>query len=204
MTRVTRTLVLFGLSLALGGCVEISNDDDGGDGGGDGSDAGDGGDGDGDGGDGGSGEPPSQVDIDECRQACDNLLFFDCLDAPLHEACYEVCTERSPSDIDVFTACTTNTLPNCGGCYENLVDADPPSSDDGNADDGSVGANTCEDACGSWLGAGCPAFGEFSSCAEFCDSLSPALQDAVVECVDLSDGCNLPAECTFDAGAGAG
>ena len=203
MTRVTRTLVLFGLSLALGGCVEISSDDDGGGGGTNGTDGGGDGDGGADGG-AGNGDPPSQADIDACQGACDDLLFFDCLDADTHAQCYAICAERTPTDIDLFTACTTNTLPECGGCYDNLVDADPPSSGDDGADSGSVGGGSCVDACASWLGAGCPAFGEFSSCTEFCDSLTPALQDAVVECVDLSDGCTLPAECTFDSGAGEG
>ena len=67
MTRVTRTLVLFGLSLALGGCVEISSDDDGGGGGTNGTDGGGDGDGGADGG-AGNGDPPSQADIEMTRE----------------------------------------------------------------------------------------------------------------------------------------
>lgn len=198
---MTRAHWPLGLVLALGGCVEIGGDDGGsnggtaaddGDGGGDGGGDGAGDDGGGD----GAGPPPSDTEVQTCQMACDELLFFDCVDAGQHEACYGVCPERTPADIDLFYACVDNTLPSCSGCYEAFIDAEPVGDDDS----GSAGGASCTDACEEWLGAGCQAFGDFDSCDGFCGSIPDTLHDFVAECVAARDGCTLPEECIFDAG----
>lgn len=140
------------------------------------------------------GDAPSATAIEGCRGRCDDLLFYDCLDADSHETCWAICPERSADAIEQFDACVSNTLPLCEGCWENLLDADPPPT----TDDGDVGTPTCVDACEEWLGAGCPAFGEFESCAGFCASIPESAHDIVVECVAGRDGCTLPGECMFD------
>jgi hypothetical protein len=173
---------------ADGGTGASADDDDGGADGGGGAD---------------DGTPaPDGAEIDDCKGSCDDLLFFDCLDADSHEACWAACAERTSADLEAFDACVDNTLPACGGCWDNLLDADPVGGDDdggsaGGGDGGSVGGADCESACAEWVGAGCEELGEFPSCAEFCDALPADAQDFVVECVEARDGCTLPEECTF-------
>jgi hypothetical protein len=222
MTRFSRFAVLSLLGfgpLMLGGCVESDGGgDDGGDTQGQGDDgaddgvADDGGDGGDDtGGDGGD-DGPGPAAVGQCREVCDRLLTFDCLVADTHETCYATCPERSEDEIAQFTACVDGTLPGCEGCWENFLDAEPvpPADGDGDddggdgGDDSSVGEATCEDACEEWLGAGCPAFGEFDSCAGFCTSIPESAHDLVVECVENRDGCTLPESCTFEEGGSQG
>ena len=152
---------------------------------------------------------PSEAAIGECRDACDSQLSWDCIDADIHEACWNVCPERSESDIDLFAACVFNTTGVCTpDCLENFLDADPvdptgpveTTAGSGPSDTtsgGSVGVS-CEDACEEFLGRGCTLEVEgFESCAGFCASLDPSLHDFVVMCVDEADGCMLPEQCSF-------
>ncbi len=191
---------------AVAGCVVI--DDGGGSAGGDSGGNGNGngnGNGDGDGnvddtgGNNGSGDAPSDAQVGDCRDACDDLQFFTCLTANEHATCFALCEERNATAVDLFNSCVSNTIPDCDEafpCYENLVDAPPVDTGNGDA--------TCVDACEEWLGAGCEPFEGFPSCAAFCGSLSEGLQLFVVECVEQRDGCTLSEECAFGDGGGEG
>jgi hypothetical protein len=150
--------------------------------------------------------------IADCRETCDDLLFYDCVTADTHEACYDTCSDRGTQDIETFLACVQNTLPACSECYENFVDADPPDPTTGSEmttagppdTTGSVGLS-CVDACEEYVGAGCNLEFEdieFTSCEEFCATLSGTAQDLVVECVAERDGCTLPDYCTMSSAGG--
>lgn len=200
MTRGTRPFAIcLSCFFALAACVETSGDDDtvnsgtGGDDDGGADDDGDGGDdggGDskGDGGD-GTADPASAEQVADCRMSCDQHLLFECVDSSTHATCYALCDARSGTDIDLFTACSTNTLPQCGGCYDNLVDADSPGGD------GGASPASCEDACTEWLAAGC---GGFEPCDQFCASIPETLHELVAECIANRDGCTLPETCVFE------
>ncbi|MCH9681414.1 MAG: hypothetical protein K0V04_08275 [Deltaproteobacteria bacterium] len=190
---------------APSGCVIIDDPDDSGGAGTDGNN-GDNGNGDNNGDNGaddtagGGGNPPSDQQVLDCRAACDQLQFFSCISADEHQSCYDLCSERDADAVAVFDSCVSNTTPSCDEavpCYENLVDA--PSADDGEPPEA-----TCVDACEEWLGAGCEALDEVPSCQAFCDSLSDALQQVVVECIEGRDGCTLPESCALDGGGGEG
>jgi hypothetical protein len=154
--------------------------------------------------------------IADCRETCDDLLFYDCLNADTHEACYDTCSDRGTQDIETFLACVQNTLPGCSECYENFADTDPPDPTTGSETSGpdttggpgetsGVSAGTCLDACEEYVGAGCNVeFSdvEFTSCDEFCDALSGTAQALVVECVAERDGCTLPDYCTMSSSGG--
>ncbi len=198
MTRYARPALVGLLSSTLAACVVIDegDSDSGGDGGTNGDDNGNGnGNGNGDGADGtgGSGQAPSMSEVGDCREDCDDLLFWNCVDATEHETCYTVCTERSSESLSVFGACVQNTTPDCDAatpCYTNLLDEEPI------GDDG--GSTTCAEACEEWLGAGCEQLSEAPSCQAFCDGLPESIQDFVVECIEGRDGCTLPEECLFE------
>ena len=156
-----------------------------------------------------SGNSPLLAD---CRETCDDLLFYDCLTADTHEACYDTCSDRASQDIETFRACVQNTLPTCSECYENFADAepaDPTTSSEmttAGPDETSGGSSgTCLDACEEYVGAGCNVeFSdvEFTSCEEFCGALSGTAQALVVECVAEREGCTLPEYCTMSSSGG--
>jgi hypothetical protein len=192
------------LLLALASVLACENADGGGDAGG-----GDAGGGDAGGGD-ASGDP-SPAAVEACHVACDDQLFYDCIDADVHETCWNACPERSESDIELFAACVLNSGGACDpGCLENFLDADPvdptgtPDTTAGGGPGTTSGGSTgvsCVDACEEFLGRGCTIdVGGFDSCTDFCDSLDPTLHDFVVMCVEQADGCTLPADCTFPDG----
>lgn len=145
---------------------------------------------------GGSGA--SDEDVERCRNVCDSLLGVDYLEVDEHETCFTTCGQVSADEIELFYTCWLNTSgeEESRACYQNLIDADPvdPTGDDPDP-------TSCLDACNAYVGMGCnPPIEGATSCADFCGDLTPALQTAVVECLDGADGCDLPAACTFPGG----
>lgn len=135
--------------------------------------------------------PPSTA-VADCRDICDYLQAVSCVDADLHETCWNACAVRSEADIELFIACENNH-PGCidSGCLENFLDADPIDPPD---------PQSCVEACSGFVAMGCGADLGFGSCQEFCGSLSESLQEFAVMCIQDADGCDLPPECMFPDG----
>ncbi len=146
-------------------------------------------------------EAPSPESTSACRDVCDDLLQFDCVDVDLHMACFEACGVRSDDEIELFRSCWLNT-PTCAEdpapaqeCVANFLDTDDPTPDPP-----APGGN-CLDACNAYVGGGCQSPIEgIDSCQEFCDMLPAELQDFAVMCLEDADGCTLPADCQFPGG----
>lgn len=180
---------------------------------------GDGGGADGGGGDDGGGDPTagggggaSSSEQGQCKDSCNQLKFFDCNDAADHAACFVACENASSSQIELFVSCVQADT--CDpDCATDLVGAATPPSGDGDGDGGGEGGGdgggeggggtTCVDACNGFIADGCapPA-----DCAGLCATLSALEQSFVTYCLDRSEGCVLPEECSdlFDVGDASG
>lgn len=166
---------------------------------------GDGGDGGGEvGGEGVGDGPAPSADQGRCKEACNKLKFFDCNDAADHAACFESC-ESAPADaIELFVACVENDT--CDPeCSTNLqADApDPVDMTEGGGEEGG-GAQTCPEACASFIADGCA---PPVDCNGICASLTDLEQAFVGYCLERRDGCALPMECVDlfeDIGSGEG
>ena len=156
---------------------------------------------------GGSGAtPPSDASVSSCRDACDGLQFFDCIDGNTHETCWNACPNRADDDLELFASCVMNSLPNCDpDCLDGLLDAPEPAPDPDPTTDGSSGTTTCEDACQAYVDAGCDVseLSEAPSCAQACGSLSPDEQDLIAGCLNSPQTCEINPLC-FDGGGETG
>lgn len=188
-------LLVLGLLVSVPAC-----DDTGGDGNGGSAGVGAGTSGSGSGN--GSGAEPSNAAVSSCRDACDRLQFFDCIDADTHADCWNTCPDRTEDDLDLFASCVSNSVPSCDpGCLDNLIDApepDPTGSDDP--------ANTCVSVCQSYVDAGCDIdeLGEISSCALVCAELSEVEQAVIVLCFDSPETCEVDPGCLDGGGEEGG
>jgi hypothetical protein len=64
-----------------------------------------------------SGEGAS-ADVAGCQRACDDLQFFDCIDAATQSICRDKCTESSADAVEAFKACADLTCdPTCIGTF---------------------------------------------------------------------------------------
>ncbi len=134
-------------------------------------------------------EAPSEQLVGECRDACDNLQSFDCITADGHEACWGACDGRSASELDVFSSCVSNELPDCDHrCLQNLFDADPidPSGD---------GPSACVSSCEAFIQNGCGEELDVPNCALFCESLTPEAGQLLALCLDSAENCQLDEAC---------
>lgn len=62
----------------------------------------------------------ASADVPGCRMACDQLAFFDCIDAATQSECRSVCAEASAEAVDTFKACTMGICDD-GSCYDVLA-----------------------------------------------------------------------------------
>lgn len=193
--KIPSAFLALGLLLCLPAC-DIETDQDSGSGG------------DTDGGAGSGGAPPSNASVSSCRDACDGLQFFDCIDGGTHETCWNACPHRSDDDLELFASCVMNSLPNCDpDCLDGLLDAPEPQPEP-TTDGGSDGAGTtsCEDACQTYVDAGCDVseLSEAPSCAQACGVLSPDEQDLVAACLNSPATCEINPLCLDGGGEDGG
>lgn len=155
---------------------------------------------------GGSGDAPSDSAVESCREACDGLQFFDCINADTHETCWNACPNRSDGDLELFSSCVMNSLPSCDpGCLDNLLDAPEPDPDpDPTGSNDSGGTNTCEDACQAYIDAGCDVsdLGEAPTCALACSQLTDDEQAVVAACLNSPETCEVNPACLDGGGGG--
>ena len=156
-----------------------------------------------DGGGGADARPPSDASVSSCRDACDRLQFFDCIDGDTHETCWNACPNRAEDDLELFASCVMNSVPSCDpDCLDSLLEAPEPEPEPEPTSDGTPGSSTCEDACRAYVDAGCDVsdLSEAPSCAQACGSLSPDEQALVVVCLDSPQTCDINPLC-LDGGA---
>lgn len=151
-------------------------------------------DGEGSGGDGTGGGGASAQEQQDCKDACNQLKFFDCNDSADQARCFGACEAASSSAIELFVACVQADI--CDpSCTMNLYEQAPGDTGGGGDGDGGEtggGGGSCAGACQDYVDAGCiPPL----DCAGLCASLSPSDQGYAVYCVEHRDGCNLPPEC---------
>lgn len=139
----------------------------------------------------------SANNVRSCKDACDQLKFFDCNNASEHASCFAACEQADDSAIELFVSCVQTDV--CDpDCIDGLIsEAGPPNNDgdgDGNGDgDGDGGeGGSCVDACNDFVDAGCL---ESIDCAAVCSVLSTDERNFVVYCEARRMGCNLPEEC---------
>lgn len=154
-------------------------------------------DGEGSGGDGTGGGGASAQEQQECKDACNQLKFFDCNDSTDQARCFTACEAASASAIELFVACVQADIcdPSCStNLYDQAGGGETGGGGSGVGGDGTGGGGGggCVDACQEYVGAGCI---EGVDCAAFCASLSPSDQGYAVYCVDHRNGCALPPEC---------
>ena len=170
------------------GCVEVNDGDEGGgdgngDGLGDGADGVDGGDG---------GEPlASEAEVDACKDACDKLKFFDCIDSGEHAQCWDACGRVDSDAIELFDACVSTDVCDAS-CFDQLVDAQVPVGDDDDDDDDVGGGPGCLTACNAINGA---CFEGSIDCAALCSVVTPEQETLIEYCNEARDGCDFPEEC---------
>lgn len=134
----------------------------------------------------------SATDQSRCKDACNQLKFFDCASATDHAACFAACESAPASGIEVFVACVENDI--CDpACATDLDTQAAGGGEGGGQSEGGVDAPPdCAGSCNEFVAAGClPAV----DCIAVCSSLSSAEQGFVEYCVARRDGCNLPPEC---------
>jgi|GEM_PF-2033914 len=186
-------VLLFAFGLALAGCDLGSADDDGG--------------GATDGASNSGGDAPGASAVAGCREACDRLQFFDCIDGDTHEVCWNACPNRVEGEVELFASCVMNSVPSCDpACLDNLLDADEPGSDStsGGSSDSGTTPSSCEAACQAYVDAGCDVsdLSESPSCALACGALSTDEQAVVAACLNAPDTCEINPVCLEGAGEG--
>lgn len=172
-------------TLLATGCVEVNDGDEGG--------GGDDGDGLGDGGDGGDGGEPlaSDAEVDTCKEGCDKLKFFDCIDSGEHAQCFDVCGRVDSDAIELFDSCVSTDICDAS-CFDQLVDAQAPVGDDDDDDDDSTGGPTCVSAC-SAINNAC--FEGSIDCNALCSVVTEEQDTLIKYCNEVRDGCSFPDEC---------
>lgn len=65
------------------------------------------------GGSSGGGGNGDAVSISQCQNACDQLLFTDCIDAGGQSACRAACSTATTAKRDTFSSCVTTTTGQC-------------------------------------------------------------------------------------------
>jgi hypothetical protein len=156
---------------------------------------------------GGSGDAPSSGAVSSCRGACDNLQFFDCINADTHETCWNACPNRSDGDLELFSSCVMNSLPSCDpGCLDNLLDAPEPDPDPDPTGSDTGGDNACEEACQAYVDADCDLsdLGEVPSCGLLCAQLTENEQAVVAACLNAPQTCEVNPACLDGEGEGSG
>lgn len=64
------------------------------------------------------------ADVSGCQDACDNLEFFDCIDAAGLSNCRTVCETATPSSVETFKSCAEGLCED-DSCYQQLLTANP-------------------------------------------------------------------------------
>jgi len=141
---------------------------------------------------------PSAGAVDGCRDACDNLQFFDCIDGSTHETCWNACAERNDGDLELFRSCVNNSAPACDpDCLDSLLDAPEPEPEPETTTTAGGDSSSCETVCQAYVDAGCEL--EFiegiASCAQACASLSPVEQSAFAVCFSDPQTCEIDEAC---------
>lgn len=67
-------------------------------------------------------EGGASADVSGCRQACDDLQFFECVDASEHSQCRTVCETASADAVETFKSCTMG-LCDDNSCYLQLLES---------------------------------------------------------------------------------
>ncbi|MEM9189741.1 MAG: hypothetical protein AAGF12_11230 [Myxococcota bacterium] len=130
----------------------------------------------------------SPTEIQDCKEACNQLKFFDCNDAVDHATCFAGCDAASSNSIEVFSACVRNDICDAS-CSLNIQ----PSAGGEPIPNGSG----CVDLCGQFLAEGCAPGISVAECGEVCRT-----DAAVVDyCLGRRSGCTLPAECVEQVSA---
>ncbi len=140
--------------------------------------------------------PPSDDAVGGCRDACDMLQFFDCIDGSTHETCWNACPERTDGDLELFESCVSNSSPTCDpDCLASLLDAPEPGPEPTTTTGSSPSG--CEAACQAYVDAGCELefFEGIGSCAEACAALTPAESAAVAACFNSPQICEVDPAC---------
>lgn len=64
----------------------------------------------------------ASADVGGCQSACDDLSFFDCIDAGTLSACRSTCETATPESVETFKSCTMGICED-DACYTQLVSA---------------------------------------------------------------------------------
>ncbi len=144
---------------------------------------------------------PSDESVAGCRDGCDRLQFFDCIDGSVHETCWNTCAERSDDDLELFESCVNNSAPACDpDCLAGLIDAPEPEPDPDPDTTTGGDPSSCETVCQAYVDAGCELelFEEVTSCAQACATLSSVEQAAVAVCFNSPQTCEVDPECLLE------
>jgi hypothetical protein len=141
------------------------------------------------------GPAATEEEIAACKDACDQLKFFDCNDSVDQAGCYANCSAASSSQIELFVACVKADIcdPTCSTHIE-PVNPDPTTtggngssscSSDGCGSSGDPPGNqACEDACDKLQFFDCIDAGTFSTCMSLCSSAETSKKDTFSSCVE--------------------
>jgi len=125
-------------------------------------------------------------DVAGCRNACDKLRFFDCIDSRLQASCFEECGLATAETVDRFIRCVDADT--CDPTCLERFDETPSPLPGGGVDE-------CIRGCEGLNTRGC--FGEGGvACARECRGFSVSELELALWCIDRADGCEVPASCT--------
>src|SRR5690606_6626423 len=115
----------------------------------------------------------------ECQDACDSMLFFDCIDAPQHSDCRSLCGSVDEDTRDTFTACAGDGICSDASCYEVLG-----GEAEGGGDGGSLQA-LCEAGCDDMMFWECIDAAAHASCRSHCAEADDSSMDTFLGCLGI-------------------
>ena len=129
----------------------------------------------------------TDTEIASCKEACNQLKFFECNDSAQHALCFEHCELAPGSEIERFTACVVTDIcdPTCGTYIEPPEDKKPDPTTQPTA-------SSCTELCNSFVADCVPGIDPNLLCAEACTPDEAALTSY---CLSRRSACDVPPEC---------
>lgn len=137
-----------------------------------------------------TGSTASAAEVRQCKDGCDHLKFFDCNDSSEQSRCYNHCEAASPSQIELFAACTDSDI--CDpSCSTNIEPA--PDNENNNPPNSNNAASSCANACEALVADSCI---DPVNCSQACAQFSEVEKSVLVTCEAARDGCTPSSECS--------
>lgn len=124
----------------------------------------------------------------QCRDGCDDINFFNCVEADVVKACNDQCAVQPIPLVEDFADCTDGA----GGCSSanclsiiGVQAGTAPSSD--------FDVSRCKDACNDVKS--CSTREQTSDCLSRCETESSQSINAFASCVNIIDSCEENTQC---------